>query len=55
MKQEKAILNLAGGKILPFQFPDCDLNLYSENDRFLVNLDYIYYNSYPVDEILKDH
>lgn len=55
MNQEKSILNLAGGKILPFQFPNSDLNLYSELGRFLVNLDYIYYDSHPVSEILKSH
>lgn len=51
---QTSILNIAGGKIKPFDFPESKIDLYSKMN-FLVNLDQMYFNPTSIEEIIKSH
>jgi len=50
----KAILNIAGGKIKPFEFESSKIILYNDFS-LLVNLDKMYYNPTNISEIITMH
>jgi|LSQX01.2.fsa_nt_gb hypothetical protein len=50
----KSILNIAGGKISPIEYPEWKTDLYSDTN-FMVNLDQMYLNAVPVETILNQH
>ena len=51
----KSILNIAGGKISPFEFPEAEeIELYKDM-KLLVNLDQMYLNTNDINEIIKCH
>lgn len=50
----KAILNIAGGKIKPFEFESSKIKLYDDLS-LLVNLDKMYYNPINIYEIITMH
>lgn len=51
---KKAILNIAGGKIKPFEMHESKISLYKDV-KLIVNLDKMYYNPIDVVEIIKTH
>ena len=50
----KAILNIAGGKIKPFEFESSKIKLY-DDFSLLVNLDKMYYDPSNISEIITMH
>jgi len=52
MSNGQSILNIAGGKIEPIEYPGYDLY---KNMDFLLNLDQMYLNSIHINEVIKAH
>jgi len=50
----KAILNIAGGKIKPFEWDGSTIELYKDT-KLIVNLDKMYYNPVNIAEIINIH